>query len=100
MMKGLFLLVILLSTFNTQENTVLPEQISWRTHFLAEPDNNSPYFASTATQWHYSYNASINGNDLHINFKFSAGVDPNTSWVKLNRLKGAESKRKLLKITG
>ena len=96
MMKGLFLLVILLSTFNTQENTVLPEQISWRTHFLARPDEHSPYFASTATQWHYSYNASIRGNDLHINFKFSAGVNVNESWVKLNRLKGAESKRKLL----
>lgn len=96
MIKGLILLSILFSAFKTQEKATLPEQISWRTHFLAEPDEHSSYFALTATRWHYSYNASIRENDLHINFKFSAGVDPNQSWVKLNRLKGAESKRKLL----
>ncbi|MEJ5995363.1 DUF922 domain-containing protein [Pedobacter sp. Du54] len=96
MMKVLFLIAIFFSVFTTQENTVLPEQISWRRHFLAAPDEHSSYFASTSTQWHYSYSATIRGNDLHIDFKFSAGVDPNTSWVKLNRLRGAESKRKLL----
>jgi hypothetical protein len=96
MMKGIILLTILFFSFRTQELTVLPEQISWRTHFLAEPDEHSSFFALTATRWHYSYNASVRGNDLHINFKFSAGVDPDESWVKLNRLKGAESKRKLL----
>ncbi|RYG09975.1 MAG: DUF922 domain-containing protein [Chitinophagaceae bacterium] len=96
MMKSLVLIAILFSAFTTQENAVLPEQISWRTHFLAEPDEHSPFFASTATQWHYSYSASVRGNNLHINFKFSAGVDPKASWVKLNRLRGAESKRKLL----
>lgn len=95
-MKSLLLIMILLATFNTQEKEITPEQISWRTHFLAAADEHSPYFASTATQWNYSYNASIKGNDLHINFKFSAGVDANQSWVKLNRLRGAESKRKLL----
>jgi hypothetical protein len=97
MMKSLLLVIILFSAFATQENAVLPEQISWRSHFLAAPDEHSPFFASTATQWHYSYNATIRGNNLHIDFKFSAGVDRNASWVKLNRLKGAESKRKLLK---
>jgi len=96
MMKGLLIIAILFSTLKTQEKAVRPEQISWRTHFLAEPDDHSPYFASTATQWHYSYTASINGDNLHINFKFSAGVNVNESWVKLNRLRGAESKRKLL----
>ncbi len=95
-MKSLLFLTILLTAFKTQENTVLPEQISWRNHFLARPDEHSPFFALTATQWHYSYNASVRGNNLHINFKFSGGVNPNESWVKLNRLKGAESKRKLL----
>ncbi len=89
--------IILLSAFNTQEDATMPEQISWRSHFLASPDENSPFFALTATQWQYSYQASIRGNDLHINFKFTAGVDPDKSWVKLNRLRGAESKRKLLK---
>lgn len=95
-MKVLALLTILFSAFTIQENVSLPEQISWRSHFLAPPDEYSPYFALTATRWHYSYNATIRGNDLHIDFKFLAGVDPNQSWVKLNRIKGAESKRKLL----
>jgi len=90
------LFTILLSSFKTQEKAIFPEQINWYTHFLATADENSPYFALTATRWHYSYNASIRGNDLHISFKFSARVDPNQSWVKLNQLKGAESKRKLL----
>ena len=88
--------ILLFSAFNTQEPTVFPTQINWRTHFLAEPDEHSTFYALTATRWHYSYNASVRGNDLHINFKFSAGVDPGQSWVKLNQLKGAESKRKLL----
>ena len=87
---------ILFCSFKTQEQTIFPEQINWYTHFLADADENSPYFALTATRWQYSYNSTIRGNDLHINFKFSAGVDPEQSWVKLNRLKGAESKRKLL----
>jgi len=87
---------VLLCAFNTQNQEVLPEQINWHTHFLASPDEHSPYFALTATHWQYSYSASIRGNDLHVNFKFSAGVDPDKSWVKLNRLKGSDSKRKLL----
>ena len=95
-MKSLLLLAIILFVSITQENAVMPEQISWRTHFLADPDDHSPFFALTATQWHYSYNASVTGNNLHINFKFSGGVNPDESWVKLNRLKGSESKRKLL----
>lgn len=86
----------LFCAFKTQEQAIFPEQLNWHTHFLADADENSPYFALTATRWQYSYNASISGNDLHINFKFIAGVDPKQSWVKLNRLKGAESKRRLL----
>ncbi len=96
MMKFLLFIPIILSAFTTQESVLLPEQVSWRNHYLAEPDENSSFFALTATRWHYSYSASTRGNSLHINFKFSAGVDPNESWVKLNRLRGAESKRKLL----
>ena len=88
--------ILLFCAFNTQEPIVFPTQINWRTHFLAEPDKHSSFYALTATRWHYSYNASVRGNDLHIDFKFSAGVDPDQSWVKLNQLKGAESKRKLL----
>ena len=88
--------ILLFSAFNAQETAVFPTQINWRTHFLAEPDEHSSFYALTATRWHYSYNASVRGNDLYINFKFSAGVDPDQSWVKLNQLKGAESKRKLL----
>ena len=92
---------ILISTFvltayQIQQQSVYPEEINWRSHFLAAPDKHSPFYALTATRWHYSYNASVRGNDLHIDFKFSAGVDPEQSWVKLNQLKGAESKRKLL----
>lgn len=87
---------ILLSSYRKQEQVIRPEQLNWRTHFLADADEHSSFYALTATRWHYSYNASIRGKDLHINFKFSAGVDPSQSWVKLNRLKGAESKRKLL----
>ncbi|SFG78684.1 DUF922 domain-containing protein [Pedobacter insulae] len=87
---------ILFSGFNTQEQEVLPEKINWHSHFLASPDEHSPYFALTATRWQYSYNAHIRGNNLHIDFNFFAGVDPDKSWVKLNKLRGAESKRKLL----
>ncbi|MES2419623.1 MAG: hypothetical protein V4541_15675 [Bacteroidota bacterium] len=87
----------LLSAFKTQEEVNFPEQINWDTHFLATPDYNSPYFAITATTWHYSYAATINRNNLHIDFKFSAGVDPNRSWVKLNKLQNADTKRKLLR---
>jgi len=90
------IILIVLSAYSTSKQAVFPEQISWRTHFLASPDEHSPFYALTATRWQYSYNASIRGNDLHINFKFIAGVDPSQSWVKLNRLKGAESKQKLL----
>ncbi len=94
---GLVILsTILLSAYRKQEQSIFPEQLNWRTHFLAEPDEHSSFYALTATRWHYSYHASISGNNLHIDFKFSAGVDPDQSWVKLNRLKGAESKRKLL----
>lgn len=95
-MKYLLLIPILLSAISTQETATAPEQVAWRTHYLAEPDENSSFFALTATRWHYSYSAKTRGNNLHIDFKFSAGVDPNESWVKLNRLKGAESKQKLL----
>ncbi len=95
-MKCFLLLTILCSAFTTQENASFPEQINWRTHFLASPDENSPFYALTATRWHYSYNASVKGNNLHINYTFSGGVDRSKSWVKLNRLRGAESKRKLL----
>lgn len=89
-------ILLLFTTFFSQDQSVRPEQINWRSHFLAKPDEHSPFFALTATRWHYSYTASVRGNNLHINFKFTAGVDPAQSWVKLNRLKGAESKRKLL----
>lgn len=92
---GLFAILILCSSFTTQHER-FPEQLRWHTHFLADPDPHSPYFALTATRWHYSYNAKITGNNLHIDFKFSAGVDPNESWVKLGQLKNAESRRKLL----
>lgn len=95
-MKPLFLLVISLWSSIFQQMEAMPEQINWRSHFLAQPDKHSPYFAMTATRWHYSYTANVRGQRLHIDFKFMAGIDPNESWVKLNELRGAESKRKLL----
>jgi hypothetical protein len=87
--------IMLLSAFSTQEISK-PEQINWDSHFLAEPDKHSAYYALTATQWQYSYRATVRGNNLHIDFKFTAGVDPSKSWVKLGSIRGAESKRKLL----
>lgn len=87
---------ISLFSFSMRQEFLGPEKVNWRTHFLGEPDKNSPFYALTATRWHYSYHAKVRDKDLHIDFKFSAGVDPNESWVKLNHLKNAESKRKLL----
>ena len=87
--------VILFSAFSTQEISK-PEQINWNSHFLAVPDKHSAFYALTATQWRYSYHATVRGNDLHIDFIFTGGVDPTKSWVKLNSIRGAASKRKLL----
>jgi len=88
--------LLLFSSFKVQERVIYPEQINWNTHFLAEPDDHSAYFALTATTWQYSYHATVSQNGLHIDFKFSAGVDPNRSWVKLSKLRGSDAKRKLL----
>ena len=96
--KTFFLLLLaclLLFSFKTQQD-LAPEQIDWDTHFLANPDRRSPYAALTVTNWHYSYNSKISGNNLHIDFKFTGGVVPNQSWVKSERIANRKISRQLL----
>ncbi|MCY1534605.1 hypothetical protein D9M68_699830 [compost metagenome] len=94
---AVIILIVICTAFSIPQATPLPEKLEWKTHFLGAPDNHSPYYAQTATRWHYRYKAKISGNDLYLDFNFSAAVDPNESWVKLDRLHSAEAKRKLLK---
>lgn len=88
-------LLFFLFAFQTQQE-IYPEQVDWDTHFLAKPDKLSPYAALTVTNWHYSYNAKISGNKLHIDFKFSGGVVPTESWVKQDRISNRKISRQLL----
>jgi hypothetical protein len=81
--------------FKTQQE-VYPEQINWDTHFLAKPDKNSAFAALTATKWHYSYKSTIKGNNLHIDFNFSAGVVPTQSWVKPDKISNKKVSKQLL----
>lgn len=89
------LLLIGLSSFTTQQE-VTPEQIDWDTHFRAEPDWHSAYAALTVTTWHYSYTSKIRNGQLSIDFKFAAGVDPERSWVKKERISNRKTSRLLL----
>lgn len=73
-----------------------PERIEWNTHFNAKPDQYSPYAALTATTWQYSYITKISDHQLNIDFKFVAGINPNKSWVKRNRIKNKEISKQLL----
>jgi hypothetical protein len=86
---------LILFSFKTQQD-LAPEQIDWDTHFLANPDRRSPYAALTVTNWHYSYNSKISGNNLHIDFKFTGGVVPDRSWVKSERIANRKISRQLL----
>ncbi|RYG17168.1 MAG: hypothetical protein EOO07_11690 [Chitinophagaceae bacterium] len=88
------LLLIVFSAFKTQEAS--PEQLEWDTHFQGEPDEHSAYAAVTATKWQYSYTSKIRNNKLSIDFKFLAGVEPEKSWVKRNRIRDRQVSRKLL----
>lgn len=89
------LLVLLFSSLKAQEE-VFPVQLDWDTHFKGKPDEHSAYAALTATTWQYSYSSTISGNKLHIDFKFSAGVEPEKSWVKYNRIRDKRARRELL----
>ena len=82
-------------SFKTQQE-IYPEQIDWDTHFLGKPDQTSAYAALTVTNWHYSYNSKITGNNLHIDFKFTGGIDPQKSWVKPDRIRTRKISRQLL----
>lgn len=73
-----------------------PETINWDTHFQGEPDANSPFAASTATRWSYSYKSTIRNNRLNIDFKFLAGVDPSKSWVNRSRIANRRASIELL----
>jgi hypothetical protein len=88
-------LLLLFCSFKTQQE-VLPEQIDWDTHFKAKPDRNSAFAALTVTNWHYSYNATVRNNHLHIDFKFSGSVVPEKSWVKPERISNRKISRQLL----
>ncbi len=87
--------LFLLSGFKTQQE-VVPEQLDWDTHFRASPDKNSAFAALTVTNWHYSYNAKVRNNHLHIDFKFSGSVVPEKSWVKPERISNRKISRQLL----
>ena len=87
--------LLVLGGFKTQTD-IVPEQIDWDTHFLAQPDHHSAFAALTVTNWHYSYSAKISNNHLHIDFKFTGGVDPSKSWVKSDRIRNRKTSRQLL----
>ena len=87
--------IVFLFAFKTQQE-IYPEQIDWDTHFLAKPDQLSPYAALTVTNWQYSYKSKISGKNLHIDFQFSGGVVPAESWVKPNRISNRKVSRQLL----
>lgn len=87
--------ILFFSSFKTQQ-TAYPTQIAWDTHFSAKPDRNSAFAALTVTNWQYSYSSKINGNNLHIDFKFSGGVVPSQSWVKTDRISNRKVSRQLL----
>ena len=89
------ILILIFSGFKNFD-IILPEKLEWETHFKASPDHYSPYAAVTATIWQYSYEANTQGNNLNINFKFIAGVDPEKSWVKQQRIRNAEINKELL----
>lgn len=100
-MKGIyrflfFLLPILIvgSAFKMRQS--YPEQIAWDSHFIGEADEHSPYAALTTTIWQYSYQARTKGKQLHIDFKFVAGVDREKSWVKHYRIRNKEVNKQLL----
>ncbi|KQB98952.1 hypothetical protein [Pedobacter sp. Hv1] len=90
------LVFVFLSGFKTQQE-VIPTQLDWDTHFKAKPDEHSPYVALTATTWQYSYSSTVGRNKLlNIDFKFAAGVEPEKSWVKQNRIIDKKANRQLL----
>ncbi len=89
------LTVALITAFKIDHNA-FPEKIEWDTHFNAKPDDYSPYAAVTATTWQYSYVTRTRGNQLHIDFKFVAGVVPEKSWVKPKRIRNKEISSALL----
>lgn len=84
-----------LSAFKTQQD-LSPIQLDWDTHFLAEPDPYSAFAALTATTWQYSYTSTIRNNNLHLDFKFYAGIEPEKSWVKQNKISDKRVRRQLL----
>ncbi|MFA6277568.1 MAG: DUF922 domain-containing protein [Pedobacter sp.] len=88
--------VLFFSSFKTLQEEAYPEQIDWDTHFKAQPDEHSAFAAETVTTWHYNYNATVRNNHLHIDFKFSAGVVPEKSWVKPDRISNRKVSRQLL----
>jgi hypothetical protein len=90
-----FAMLFLFCGFKTQQE-VVPEQIDWDTHFLAQPDRNSAFAALTVTNWHYSYSATVRNNNLHIDFKFFGSVIPDKSWVKPERISNRKVSRQLL----
>ncbi|MDQ8051513.1 MAG: DUF922 domain-containing protein [Pedobacter sp.] len=89
------LVLLLLWGFKAQDR-IQPEEIDWDTHFLAKPDELSPYAALTVTNWHYSYSATVRNNHLHIDFKFYGAVVPEKSWVKSDRIRNRKVSRQLL----
>lgn len=87
-------ITIAFSAFKIQQS--YPEQLTWRSHFKEEPDEYSPYAALTTTIWQYSYQAKIKDQQLHLDFKFVAGVNPEKSWIKYKRIKNKEVSQQLL----
>lgn len=61
------------------------------------PDMGSPYAAITSTVWQYGYHATIKNGNLNIDFNFLAGVDPEKSWVKPEKIRDKDTSKQLLK---
>ena len=96
MKNAILCAIILLASSFVQHKRILPETLSWDTHFRANPDRKSMYAAVTSTIWQYGYRSTIRGNKLQLDFNFLGGVDVNKSWVKREKIRNNNASKQLL----
>lgn len=90
-----YLALILCSSFKTISEEK-PIQLDWDRHFKGIPNNNSPYYAETKTNFRYRYNVKIRDGVFSIEFKFYGGVDSLNSWVKKEKITDPKASEQLL----
>lgn len=88
--------ITFLTTAFRSHDAIYPQIVAWDTYYEASPDLNSPYAAVTNTIWRYGYTSTIRGNQLHIDFNFTGGVDVNTSWVNHQKIRNKKASNALL----